>query len=63
MELSKLLSKKVRIDDLQGYSTIQKNSGNKNNKKSILNKNDRRCREVKTQKAYGQGLDSNNTGG
>ena len=63
MELSKLLSKKVRIDDLQGYSTIQENSGNKNNKKSILNKNDRRCREVKTQKACGQGLDSNNTGG
>ena len=37
---------------------IQKNNGNKN----ILNKNERRCRDVKTQKAYRQGRDSNNTG-
>ena len=40
------------------YSTIQKNNGNKNNK-NVLNKNERRCRDVKTQAGSGQGRDSN----
>ena len=32
----------------------KKNNGNKNNKKNIFNKNERRCRDVKTQKACKQ---------
>ena len=37
----------------------KKNNGNKNNKKNIFNKNERRCKDVKTQKACEQGWDAN----
>ena len=44
------------------YSQIiyhsEKNNGNKNNK-NIFNKNERRCRDVKTQKACEQGCEVN----
>ena len=44
------------------YSQIiyhsEKNNGNKNNK-NIFNKNEGRCRDVKTQKAFEQGWDVN----
>ena len=36
----------------------EKNNGNKNNK-NIFNKNERRCRDVKTQKACEQGWEVN----
>ena len=36
----------------------KKNSGNKNNK-NIFNKNERRCRDVKSQKACEQGWEAN----
>ena len=32
----------------------EKKNGNKNNKKNIFNKNERRCRDVKTEKAQEQ---------
>ena len=40
-------------------SYIPKRNYNKNNKKNIFNKNGRRCKDVKTQKAREQGWEAN----
>ena len=47
------------ISAIYKKSIQKKNNGNKNNKKHFHNKNERRCSDVKTQKACEQGWVAN----